>query len=237
LSKPTILFFGGAGSNYANMTRPLFKNMNFGGWMMPGRGHRSQESHPSNIRKLAQEIASTIVDMKLRRPILAGYSNGGLIAYIVCQELERNNFQVGRVVQVVSPAPLEWRLLSAYALIRGGFDTSTRKALQQLEDSGMWPPTPIPDPLLLSEARERTLVDSRLTLQYVPHRRVATPITDVSASDDQLLKFNNPLRWKRYTTGEFESIVVTGGHYFSQNAPKKLFRILSNAADYAYNSY
>jgi surfactin synthase thioesterase subunit len=240
-TRPTILYFGGAGeghtTNLVRVFHPLITSANIGAWKMPGRGDRSQESHPSNIRKLAQEIASTIVGLKLPRPILVGYSAGGLLAYLVCQELERSDFRVGRIVQVASLDPLQWRLISAYALIRGGFDAYSLKLLRKFEDDGAWPPTPIPDPLRMSVARQRAVADGRLALQYVRHSRVATPITDISASDDQIIKFNNPRRWKRFTTGEFESIIVTGDHYFYRNVPEKLPRILTNVADHAYNSY
>jgi surfactin synthase thioesterase subunit len=220
-----------------NMIHPFVRNANFGVWRMPGRGNRSQEPLPPNIRELAREIASTIIGLKLPRPILVGYCFGGLLAYIVCQELERSDFRAGRIVQFLSIDPLRWRLFSAYALSRGGFDRFIRKILQKAEDSGEWPRIPISDPLLLSETRERAIADTCLGLRYVRHSRIATPMTDITASDDQWVKFKNPLRWRRYTTGEFESIVLTGGHFLFESKPEELARILNNVADLAYNSY
>lgn len=240
-TRPTILFFGGAGTDYitkiVHVLHPLIKNANFGVWRMPGRGDRSQEPDPSDIRKLAQEIASVVLGLRLPRPILVGYSFGGLLAYLVCQELERSDFQVGRFVPVASVDPLKWRLISMYTLMHGGRDAYLRRGARKYDGAGIEPANAISDPDLLAEARERGIADFRLGLQYVRHTRLATPITDVSASDDELIRFNNPLRWKRFTTGEFESIVIAGDHFFYQHAPEKLARVLSNVADHAYNSY
>ena len=240
-TRPTILFFGGAGTDYitriVHLLAPFIKSANFGVWMMPGRGNRSDEPDPTDIRTLAQEIASTIVSLQLHRPILVGYSFGGLLAYLVCQELERRDFPIGRLVPVAGVDPLKWRLISMYCMLRGGRDAYLRRGARGSDPTGVEPTIPFADPDLVAEAQERGIADFRLGLQYVRHKRVATSITDVSASDDKLIRFNNPLRWKRFTTGEFESIVITGDHFFYQRAPEKLARVLSNVADHAYNCY
>jgi surfactin synthase thioesterase subunit len=234
---PTILFFLGTGSDQTaiNPVVPYLDGANFAVWRMPGRGARADEPAPNNLRKLAHDIATSIISLNPDRPVLAGHSFGGLLAFLTSQELERRNFTVGRFMPVVSAHPMQWRIDALYARLRGGPEKHAQRRLAKFEASRLWPPQPITDPTLLEDARQRALVDQRLGFQDFSHTPVNCPITDITAKDDELLKFNSPQRWRRYTHRAFESIIVTGGHYFHRRTPEVLSRILMNEAELAYS--
>ena len=230
------MFFLGTGADQTAIN-PVVRYLdgpNFAVWRMPGRGARTDEPAPNNLRELAHDIATTVIGINPVRPVLAGHSFGGLLAFLTAQELERRNFAVGRFIPVVSAHPMQWRIDALYARLRGG-ERHAQHRLAKFEASGKWPPQPISDPTLLEHARQRALVDQRLAFQDFSHTPVNCPITDITAKDDELLKFNNPQRWRRYTHGAFESIIVTGGHYFHHRTPEVLSRILMNEADLAYS--
>ncbi|WP_239001759.1 MULTISPECIES: alpha/beta fold hydrolase [unclassified Mycobacteroides] len=234
---PTVLFFPGAGANHAGEQHlvPFLAGVNFGVWRMPGRSTRSQEPSPENLRALAAESASAVIGLGCRRPVLAGKSFGGLFGYAVCQALESRDFAVGRFVPVVSGHPSLWRMDALYAKTRG--HNPQEHALWRLkadEQRGHWPPKKISDESLLEQARRNAVTDFSLGLQSISRRRITTPITEVSAKDDEVLpKFAPPRRWEPYTTGDFTSILVTGGHYFYWSNPQALATILTHEAELA----
>lgn len=236
-SVPTVLFFPGAGANHAGEQHlvPHLAGVNFGVWRMPGRSTRSQEPPPEKLRVLADNCASAIIGLGCRRPVLAGKSFGGLFGYAVCQALEARDFEVGRFIPVVSGHPSLWRMDALYAKTRG--HSPQQHALWRLtndEQRGAWPPKKIADESLLAQARLHAVIDFSLGLQSISRRRITTPITEVSAKDDEVLpKFAPPRRWAPYTKGEFTSILVTGGHYFYWANPQALSTILTHEAEFA----
>ncbi|ETZ89203.1 thioesterase domain protein [Mycobacteroides abscessus MAB_030201_1075] len=167
--------------------------------------------------------------------MLAGKSFGGLFGYAVCQALQARDFEVGRFIPVVSGHPSLWRMDALYAKTRG--HSPQQHALWRLtndEQRGAWPPKKIADESLLAQARLHAVIDFSLGLQSISRRRITTPITEVSAKDDEVLpKFAPPRRWAPYTQGEFTSILVTGGHYFYWANPQALSTILTHEAEFA----
>lgn len=236
-SLPTVLFFPGAGANHAgeNHLVPHLAGVNFGVWRMPGRSTRSNEPPPVDLHALADDCASAIIGLGCRRPVLAGKSFGGLFGYVVCQALESRDFEVGRFVPVVSGHPSLWKMDAFYAKTRG--NSPQEHALWRLtsdEQRGAWPPQKIDDEALLEQARRHAVIDFSLGLQPISRRRIITPITEVSAKDDEVVpKFAPPGRWAKYTTGEFTRILVTGGHYFYWANPQALATILTHEAELA----
>jgi surfactin synthase thioesterase subunit len=235
-SQPTVLYFPGAGSDHSGEVHlaPHMEGVNFGVWRMPGRGARAGEPHPDNMRSLASDIASAVVGLGCSVPVLSGHSFGGLLGYTVCQELESRGFTVGRFVPVTSSHPFLWRIDSYYAKIRGGAWKHAQRRLAVFEKSGVWPPEKVENEAILQEARFRTWVDGALGLQPIPRTRIKASITDVTAKDDEILtKLTPPRRWAKYTVGDFESILVEGGHFFYWRRPKVLATILKNEAEMA----
>ncbi|WP_078281383.1 thioesterase II family protein [Mycobacteroides franklinii] len=238
-SLPTVLFFPGAGANHAGEQHlvPHLAGVNFGVWRMPGRWTRSAEPHPDNLLRLATECAESVIGLGCRRPVLAGKSFGGLLGYAVCQVLEARNFEVGRFIPVVSGHPSLWGMDAIYGKARGhSLKEHATWRLANDEQRGAWPPRKIADEAILEQARLFVVTDLSLGLQSIPHHRIKTPTTEVSAKDDEVLpKFAAPRRWAPYTRGEFTSILVTGGHYFYWANPQALATILTNEAEFAFS--
>lgn len=200
-----------------------------------GAQHPVDEPPPVDLHALADDCASAIIGLGCRRPVLAGKSFGGLFGYVVCQALESRDFEVGRFVPVVSGHPSLWKMDAFYAKTRG--NSPQEHALWRLtsdEQRGAWPPQKIDDEALLEQARRHAVIDFSLGLQPISRRRIITPITEVSAKDDEVVpKFAPPGRWAKYTTGEFTRILVTGGHYFYWANPQALATILTHEAELA----
>ncbi|MDF0530311.1 alpha/beta fold hydrolase [Tsukamurella sp. 8F] len=236
--RPSVFFFGGAGVEMAwaaNPLIPLIGDYDFASWRMPGRGTRSDEPDPTSMRELGREIAQSIAEIAPVRPVLSGHSFGGYVGYAATQELEKLGIEVGRFVPIVAACPTEFRLGSVYTHMRGGPFKYASQRIAEADDIGLLPPE-LGDENLKESLRHTVAVDFALGFGALRHTPIAAGITDISASDDTQLKISHPKRWKRFTKGEFDSILTTGDHLFYREHPEIIAVAWEREGELAYSS-
>ncbi|MFD3704497.1 alpha/beta fold hydrolase [Nocardia sp. NPDC058658] len=234
--RPSVWLLGGAGVEQAwtaNPLIPLIGNYDFAVWRMPGRGVRKDDPEPTSMRAVGRELAESIAAIGAVRPVVAGLSSGGLLAFIATQELEKLGVEVGRFIPIVSTCPNEWRVGAAYAWMTGGPTRYAKRRLAAADKAGKLPPE------LSGPNRQAMLrpyiVDLTTGFRAWSHTTITTPITDISASDDARLRITHAKRWRRYTRGDFDSIITTGGHLFYRDHPEIVSRVLDRESDIAYS--
>ncbi|WP_041407544.1 alpha/beta fold hydrolase [Segniliparus rotundus] len=234
-----MLHFACSGSDHTGEIRlaPHMEGVNFGVWRMPGRGARADEPPSTSLQRLVDEITTAALGLDCRSPVLSGHSFGGLLGYLVCQELESQGRAVGRFVPVASADPSVWRRDAALAKLFGGPKKHAQRRVVMFEERGVWPPEGAESATVLQAARSRLEGDIALGLQSFRHDRINASITEVSAKDDEILKERAAQRrWAQHTSGEFESIAVTGGHFFYWRRPQVLATILKSEVELAQHN-
>lgn len=236
---PMVLHFACSGSDHSGEIRlaPHMEGVNFGVWRMPGRGARADEPPASSLQSLVDEIVAAAMGLDCRLPVVSGHSFGGLLGYALCQELESRGRAAGRFVPVASADPSAWRRDALSAKLFGGVKKHAQRRVAMFEERGVWPPEGAESAAVLQAARSRLENDIALGLQSLRQGRINASITEVSAKDDEILREHSARRrWARHTAGEFESIAVTGGHFFYWRRPQVLATILKNEAELAQHS-
>ncbi|MFE7720686.1 thioesterase II family protein [Nocardia rhizosphaerihabitans] len=200
---------GGAPSVFRDWPDHLGPDVHIVPMLLPGRGLRLWEPASTDIRALAHEAATALIDHGLvDRYAVFGHSMGALLAYelaCVLRELD-------------APAPTHLFVSGSRAPhLYGtpfGAELSDEELLAWVRELGG---------LLGSGARsqfDRRLPTLRADLRacetYRPQPRppLACPLSVFSAAGDRLAGPEQTSQWRRYTTGSMRRGHFPGGHFY-----------------------
>lgn len=219
-AKINLVCFANAGSGV-----PLFRQwhtffddtVDVWGASYPGRDTLSNEDPVSSMKEL---IPYYIEDLSLYRDrefVLYGHSFGALVVFMLAVELQRKGIRPAAVCVGARRAP------SMQTREKIAFDND-KKLVEQLKKFGG-----IPDLLL---------EDSDLLMYFLPHIRhdlflneqsieyayekVQAPVFSFSSPSDFLVLPREIRAWGDHTDELFESISLSGGHFFI-NENKRVF--------------
>ncbi|MEV5976637.1 alpha/beta fold hydrolase [Streptomyces sp. NPDC052114] len=203
---------GGSAAAYHPLTRHLPKDWELLLLDLPGRGKRHTEAPLEDMAALAASTADAVAPWATGPPLaLFGHSLGALVAAEAARRLEERG-----------PAPV-------WVGVSGRPAPGTRGGGAELHPA-------MPDDRLMSGLRamggiparidevpgfrDRFLrlvrADLRALVSYRPapgRRRLAAPMTAMSATSDPLAPLAELGAWARETTGELRRRVFPGGHF------------------------
>lgn len=217
-------YSGGRASNFNALAAELPGDIELCSIEFPGHGRRLRTPPLTRLRPLVEQVTDVIAE-RVRPPfVLLGYSIGALIGFEVTRELGRCGWPVPSALFVAaskapnirsSRPPLHQ--LSREALIEG---------LHRLAGSR--------NPLLDNEE----LVDVMLpvlradlamdeTYIYEPGDPLPIPITAFGGSEDWSVTRAGLEAWRQHTAGEFNIVILPGGHFFLDSARTRFAQALT----------
>ena len=194
--------------------------------LLPGRGLRLREAPYTEIRPLADDIATALIEHHLTADYaMFGHSMGALLAYEVCCELIRRGRAEPRHLFVSgSKAPHLYGGRTDHALP----DQRLRHLVRDLGGLG---PDGIGDAYF--DRRVPVLrADLRVCDQYqwAPRAPLHCPMTAFSAADDPIATPAEVEAWREYTTGSLLHRHLPGNHFYLLAGPSRQ-RLLADLRD------
>ncbi|MFD7841141.1 thioesterase II family protein [Streptomyces sp. NPDC059761] len=213
---------GGAASAFRNWAELLPPTVELVAVQYPGRQDRFNEPALEDMDVLVDRIAFA-ASHRLSGPVaFFGHSLGATVAFEVAQRL------------ATLPRPTVVRL---FASARSAPSVDRRNATEFPDDDALMRyirtlggagATVLQD----AELRELTLPtlrsDFRLVAGYRPSTSepLACPVTAIAGDADPSFTLADAENWRRHTSGAFNAVELPGGHFYTEDVPAELVRIL-----------
>lgn len=175
----------------------------------PGRLHRLDDPWPPSIAALAADLAADLRTV-LDRPWLAfGHSMGALVAHELVLALGEFGSRPERLFVSAREAPD----VPAVRHLHLRTDDEVCEALADMGGTD-------PELLRLPEMRELILPvvrgDYRLLAGHTPRSdaRLTCPVTAFAGLSDPGVRLDGVARWREWTSGPFDSVEFSGGHFY-----------------------
>ena len=195
---------------------------------LPGREGRMREAIPKTIHQLAQNFvdAFELEQKDLTLPFaFYGHSMGAMIAFEVARELRRRNLPMPVILFVAAYTPPQMeRPLSAISDI-----ADNDHFLMELEIRYNGVPTALKQCAELRALFVPILRADFIMLDhyvYQPEERLDLPIDIFIGEQDQHATVDRLMGWKDQTSQESDLHVVAGGHFFINDNPQPVIKII-----------
>ncbi len=200
-------YSGGTGQVFGPLAGMVPEGVGVYALELPGRGRRFCEDLPQDVGAMVQEAQTGLDELlHIRSAVFFGHSLGGLIAYELAHLLGdavQHLFvsgvrapQVPRREEIVHDLPQAAFVAKIAAM--GGTPREILANEEMLE---------IVLPILRSDFRAYE------TYRYVPHGRLACPITAIGGRDDDFVTEDDICLWGQHTAGNFAHHMLPGGHF------------------------
>lgn len=197
---------------------------------LPGREARMREAIPKTIHQLAQDFVEAFAGEQeaLKLPFaFYGHSMGAMIAFEVARELRRRNLPMPASLFVAAYTPPQMeRPLSAISDIM-----DNDLFLEELETRYNGVPTALKQSADLRALFVPILRADFIMLDhyvYQPETRLNLPIDIFVGEQDQHATYPRLMGWKDQTSQASELHLIEGGHFFINENPQPVMRILEN---------
>lgn len=217
---------GGCGASIFNSwSKYLPSGLAISAVQLSGRETRFKEVAFSNMDLLIPELLTGILPYIKDVPFAVfGHSVGALIAFEFVHQLYQNNFPIPEHLIVsgrrAPHIPLDkiLHLQPDSALI------------EELRLIGGTSDLILDDPELMSLFLPIVRADFTIneTYQVGDEFSVSCPILAIGGYDDPLVNQDFLEQWRQYTTGEFESIMLSGGHMAFKENPQPLLDVVKH---------
>ncbi len=187
---------------------------------LPGRGVRSEEPDPRDVREVITEMADAVVEVGGPPPVLVGHSFGGLLAFAVAYALEQRGHRVGALVPVAATGPGAWEQVLERSKAEGEDPIShVERRVRRVLDLGALPDAVAGDDEQRALAVAQLRTDIAMSVHGMPGGQLRCPVAAVFARDDHLVGDDAAASWQQSTTGGFDAVTVPGDHFFYRSAP------------------
>lgn len=200
---------GGSATFYFPVAKALAPDVEVLAVQYPGRQDRRHEPFLTSIGALADRVADLLRDKTDRPLALFGHSMGAMVAYETARRLERDGVPVAGLFVSGRRAPSRVRDESVHTRTDAGVLEELRKLsgteLDLLGDDDVVR-------MILPVVRN----DYRAVETYrdTPGEPLATPIVAFTGSADPMATLDEVASWAGHTTGGFELVELSGGHFF-----------------------
>lgn len=219
-------FAGGGASIYSRLADALPQSVEMIAVQLPGREDRSREQPPSSVPSLASAVSVALLPYADFPMAFYGHCAGALLAHEVAHEI-RNRYGI-RAVHLFAGAQGAPHLNRA-ARVRPLHSMSDSGMLFELANRGG-----LPDSVAANEDLVNMLVpllraDFALWENYSfgEHPRLDIPITTLRDPEDPFCDAGAIAAWEEYTSDEFNSVLVRGGHYFITSCEQQVGNVIS----------
>ncbi|WP_203996298.1 thioesterase II family protein [Micromonospora lutea] len=214
---------GAGGSIYHRWRPQLPARIGLYAVTLPGREDRFGEPLLPTMKSVVDQLVPQLLASVPRPVVLFGHSLGGMMAHAVARRLE----DVGVAV--------------AHLMVSGCRPVSARRMahlrdpefIAALDDLGGIPQELIQAPELLRIFLPALRADVRLAeeARLDPDRPVRCPVTALGGTADPQVPWDDLLRWRGYTTGEFRAVSFDGDHFFVGTAEEDVLALVRAITD------
>lgn len=212
-------FAGGGATIYRRWPQLLPDWIDVQAIQLPGREHRIRAPLYQSMGPLLAGLEAAITPLLDRPYAFFGHSMGGLVSYELARRLE-HSLGKGPAHLFVSARraphlPLRRRTIH---------DMSTPALIQEIRRMGGTPPAVLREPELLKLILPIVRADFTVleTHEHVPSQPLSCPISAFGGAGDSGVSREEILGWGEYTSADFDSRFVPGGHFFIQTSPEVL---------------
>jgi amino acid adenylation domain-containing protein len=222
---------GGGGPNaYRSWPSQLPGWLEVWGSNPPGRGVRHREPSIDDMAVLVDTIVGDLRDLVDLPVVLFGHSVGALVAFEVARRLEREG--LARPLHVFVSGHAEPNAA------RGGPDMSAWSddaLIGEIGALGLLPTEALAQAGLADIVLPPLRADFRLAERYQPDAsaRIDAPLTAMGGADDPIVDADRLDQWRVRTTADFDSVVLPGGHCYTEQSKKDLLDQISVRAERA----
>lgn len=200
---------GGSASSYFAFSSAMGEAAEVLAVQYPGRQDRWQDKPVSNLLELADPIAEAVAARVDRPFAVFGHSMGSALAFEVTRRLEQRGIEPVRLFASGGRSPSLERAEGIHLLDEDGLVTEMKRLggtdPRLLEDRE------ILEMVLPAVRADYTAIE---TYRAAPDATVRCPITTLTGDADPRTTVEEAAAWEAHTTGEFELLVLPGGHFF-----------------------
>lgn len=215
-------YAGGSPFAYVTWSKYISENVDVYPMMLAGRNLRADEKFSDTLENAASEFAEMIAKSGGKRIFLTGHSMGGMIAYYTAYLLRiRYNMPVEKVFITASLPNLGQPLLEEFGSIH---DMNDETFCNMLMEFGA-----IDERILkIQEFRIQFVpiirADFAIIEKYKPDplKKLDVPLAVYFGSEDRIVRKDNIILWRDYTSGEVIVKECSGGHFFINNCAEEI---------------
>ena len=193
---------------------------------LPGRERLIDEAPYTDLHRAADALLPVALDLAGEQPVaLFGHCFlGAVLAYELTHRLVDRGRAVEHLFVSAARAPWNGRPWSAAGLGDEDFVALVQEATRYRH-----PALDIPEirEHLLPMLRADFAMDE--TYRHRDRAPLATPITAIVASDDDLVSAADAAHWQAATTAGFDLVELPGGHMYLADAPERLVELIAGA--------
>ncbi|MEU4230022.1 alpha/beta fold hydrolase [Nonomuraea sp. NPDC026600] len=213
---------GGSASYFHSLSTLLAPALDVVAVQYPGRQDRREEKAVEDIRALADQIAAVVTAAAAGRPVaLFGHSMGASVGYEMSLRLQEDGVDVVRLFASGRRAPSRRR-----QGIPGRQDDSSLLAeLRTLSgtDSRLLDDADVVQMILPALRADYRAIEA---YEWRPGEVPSCPITALVGDADPRVGEDDARAWAGHTTGGFELITFTGGHFYLAEHTEEVAKIV-----------
>lgn len=200
---------GGSASFYFSLSRSLFPTVDVLAIQYPGRQDRLGEKCIDTIEELADSIFQIVRAQADRPLILFGHSMGAILAFEVARRLEGDSIIPMGLFASARRAPRLHRDEKVHQRDDEGLLADIRELSGT--NSGLFDDDELLSIVLPSIRSDYKAVE---TYRYQPGPMLSCPIFALVGDNDPKSTVDEAGAWKEHTSGKFELVVFSGGHFY-----------------------
>jgi surfactin synthase thioesterase subunit len=213
-------YAGGGASSFVGWRRPL-PGIAVAPLQYPGRETRIDESCPTEIDRLVDDIAMAIAPHLDRPYAVLGYSLGAKLAFALCHRLRARGLPPPHALFVVAH-----RAPDAPPPRPGAAHLPADDFREHIKSYGGTPDAVFDSPELAELLLPILRADFALVEQAIPRDPLPMPVFAYAGIDDPIATPAHMEEWRRFTHSAFAMRSFPGGHFFARSA-KEFFPSLA----------
>lgn len=223
-------YAGGSATVYHGWRRYLGHNIELHPVELAGRGKRFKVPFYENMHEAIDDIFNFIrKDLENGGYILFGHSMGGQLAYELCYKIKEASLPGPRHIFLSGRRPPHRVKIKPEKILHNLPEAEFKKEIGEL---GGTPQEFFEHQELLDLFLPILRADYKIleTYDYAEKEdRLDCPITIFSGTEDTEALIEEMREWDRYTTKEFQSYQMAGGHFFLHEHAERIVGIINSA--------
>ena len=231
---------GGASHSFAKWEAPMRSvGIRINAATYPGRGSRFMEPAAQSMSQIVQDCLAWMVPEMDRPFILLGHSLGGLVAFEVLRELERQRLPLPIAIIISSVGPSSWYVESKNYERLAHLDNAefASKASQR----GWYPQEAVNRDEEILQVMVPTLKgDVAIFEDFVSQGtcpgHVSVPVHIVGGGADASVPSDALRAWKQLVSNATLTVIEDAGHFHTETHPEEICKLLAKTCHAWYHS-